>query len=77
MSATERPSASWFVVDAPVGEVARDAFGHDDIADNLHRMVTEPTDHRRMIGLLGQFGVGKSTIIELLRTKLHGDKIWT
>lgn len=74
MSAKVRPNGNWFVVDAPVGEVARDAFGHDDIADNLHRMVTEPTSHRRMIGLLGQFGVGKSTIIELLRAKLVGDK---
>ncbi|MFC9935835.1 P-loop NTPase fold protein [Glutamicibacter sp. NPDC127525] len=74
MSAQVRPSGNWFVVDAPVGEVSQDAFGHDDIADNLHRMVTEPTNHRRMIGLLGQFGVGKSTIIELLRSKLQGDR---
>lgn len=74
MSSVERSGGNWFVVDAPVGEVARDAFGHDDIADNLHRMITEPTNHRRMIGLLGQFGVGKSTIIELLRAKLLGDQ---
>lgn len=74
MSAKKRVDGGWFVVDAPIGEVASDAFGHDDIADNLHRMVTEPTNHRRMIGLLGQFGVGKSTIIELLRGKLKGDK---
>lgn len=74
VSAKVHPEGSWFVVDAPVGDVARDAFGHDDIADNLHRMITEPTNHRRMIGLLGQFGVGKSTIIELLREKLKGDK---
>ncbi|QCY48285.1 Hypothetical protein GcLGCM259_2578 [Glutamicibacter creatinolyticus] len=74
MSAKVRPSGNWFVVDAPVGEVSQDAFGHDDIADNLHRMVSEPTNHRRMIGLLGQFGVGKSTIIELLRAKLLGDR---
>lgn len=74
VSAKKRPEGSWFVIDAPIGDVASDAFGHDDIADNLHRMVTEPTNHRRMIGLLGQFGVGKSTIIELLRGKLKGDK---
>jgi len=74
MSAKLRLGGNWFVVDAPVGEASKDAFGHDDIADNLHRMVTEPTNHRRMIGLLGQFGVGKSTIIELLRAKLQGDR---
>ncbi|MDR2320018.1 MAG: KAP family NTPase [Microbacterium sp.] len=72
MSAKTREDRSWFVVDAPVDDVALDAFGHDDIADNLHRMVVEPTSHRRMIGLFGQFGVGKSTVIELLRAKLRG-----
>lgn len=60
----------WFVTDAPIKDSSHDSFGHDDIADNLYRMITEPSEHRRMIGLFGQFGVGKSTIIELLRQKL-------
>lgn len=64
----------WFVVDAPIKTADQDAFGHEDVADNLHRMVTEPTPHRRMVGLFGQFGVGKSTVIELLRAKLNGNK---
>ncbi|KQR26151.1 P-loop NTPase fold protein [Microbacterium sp. Leaf151] len=71
MAALSR-SQNWFVVDAPISEADQDAFGHDDVAENLHRMVTEATTHRRMIGLLGQFGVGKSTVIELLRGKLSG-----
>lgn len=71
----DKPKAGgWFVVDAPIRDADEDAFGHDDVADNLHRMVTEPTTHRRMVGLFGQFGVGKSTVIELLRAKLVGHK---
>lgn len=65
---------NWFVVDAPITDVALDAFGHDDVADNLYRMVTEPTSSRRMIGLFGEFGVGKSTVIELLKDKLSGSR---
>lgn len=74
MGTKNHPENRWFVSDAPVSDVSKDAFGHDDIADNLYRMVTEPTEHRRMIGLLGGFGVGKSTILELLGKKLHGHK---
>ncbi len=37
-------------------------------------MVTEPSVHRRMIGLFGEFGVGKSTIIQLLQAKLVGHR---
>ena len=37
-------------------------------------MVTEPSNHRRMIGLFGEFGVGKSSIIQLLQAKLRGYK---
>ncbi|WP_307383786.1 MULTISPECIES: P-loop NTPase fold protein [Microbacterium] len=73
MAATAR-EGGWFVVDAPIKTADQDAFGHEDVADNLHRMVTEPTPHRRMVGLFGQFGVGKSTVIELLRAKLNGNK---
>jgi hypothetical protein len=74
MNAAASTPNNWFVIDAPIGEVDKDAFGHNDIADNLYRMVTEPSAHRRMIGLFGEFGVGKSTIIELLQAKLAGHK---
>ncbi|CNK95898.1 Uncharacterised protein [Mycobacterium tuberculosis] len=42
MNAEASTAQNWFVIDAPVSDVEKDAFGHDDIADNLHRMVTEP-----------------------------------
>lgn len=74
MNAEASTAQNWFVIDAPVSDVEKDAFGHDDIADNLHRMVTEPSSHRRMIGLFGEFGVGKSSIIQLLQAKLKGHK---
>ncbi|WP_461109508.1 P-loop NTPase fold protein [Tessaracoccus terricola] len=74
MNAAARTPDNWFVIDAPISDVDKDAFGHNDIADNLHRMVTEPSNHRRMIGLFGEFGVGKSTIIQLLQAKLVGHK---
>lgn len=74
MAAEASTTDNWFVIDAPVSDAEKDAFGHTDIADNLHRMVTEPSANRRMIGLFGEFGVGKSTIIELLQAKLVGHK---
>ncbi|MEV4775977.1 KAP family NTPase [Microbacterium sp. LTA6] len=74
MNAEASTPDNWFVIDAPISDVEKDAFGHNDIADNLYRMVTEPSVHRRMIGLFGEFGVGKSTIIQLLQAKLVGHK---
>jgi hypothetical protein len=60
----------WFIDDAPIGGSEADAFGHADVASNLKAMIQGSGRHRLMIGLLGGFGVGKSTVIELLKTSL-------
>ncbi|WP_433584239.1 P-loop NTPase fold protein [Microbacterium hydrocarbonoxydans] len=67
-------SRSWFIADTPVSEAERDAFGHPDVANNLLTMLKEPHEGRRMIGLLGSFGVGKSSVVELLGKLLAGDR---
>lgn len=62
----------WFITDAPVSLSKNDAFGHADVANNLKAMIEGAGEHRLMIGLLGGFGVGKSTVIELLKKNLEG-----
>ena len=64
----------WFIVDAPIADHEQDAFGHHDVAQNLKMMLQSRTHGRLMIGLLGPFGVGKSTVIELLKTDLKHDR---
>jgi hypothetical protein len=62
----------WFITDAPISLSENDAFGHADVANNLKAMIEGAGEHRLMIGLLGGFGVGKSTVIELLKKNLEG-----
>ncbi|AYJ50541.1 P-loop NTPase fold protein [Rhodococcus sp. P1Y] len=64
----------WFIVDAPISDAERDAFGHTDVASNLKMMLRSRTHGRLLIGLLGPFGVGKSTVIELLKSDLRHDR---
>ncbi len=33
MNAAASTPDNWFVIDAPIGDVDKDAFGHNDIAD--------------------------------------------
>jgi len=76
MTQKNKPSTqrTWFVADAPLSDADRDAFGHPDVANNLLTMLREPQRGRRMIGLLGSFGVGKSSVVELLGNLLAGDR---
>lgn len=69
--------ARWFIVDAPIKDARRDAFGHHDVAQNLKLMLRSRTHGRLLIGLLGPFGVGKSTVIELLKSDLRHDRTHT
>lgn len=64
------PADRWFVADRPVTDLAQDAFSHADVADNLRLIIEQASpDERLMIGLLGPFGVGKSTVVRLLGRK--------
>ena len=61
----------WFLPDKPVKDDAHDEFSHGDVARNLQEMVKEESAPP-IIGLLGPFGVGKSSVVELLSTQLKG-----
>jgi len=65
-------SGSWFLDDEPITSVDLDEFGHHDVANNLQTLVKRTSSARAFIGLFGPFGVGKSTVIELLRADLDG-----
>lgn len=67
----------WFLPDRPVTTSTSDVFSHADVADNLYMMISgAEADDRQMIGLLGPFGVGKSTVIQLLAEQMNtGDQI--
>ncbi|WP_434157278.1 P-loop NTPase fold protein [Clavibacter michiganensis] len=66
-------SRAWFFPDLPVGSEDADAFGHRDLANNLESAIRH-NKGRVMIGLLGGFGVGKSSIIQLLQARLRGHR---
>jgi len=76
MSPAKEPTEKgvWYLADVPIGQGEQDAFGHADVANNLLTMLREPRRGRLMVGLFGSFGVGKSSVIELLRSSLAGDK---
>lgn len=74
MTPKEDGSQAWFIADTPLSDPDRDSFGHPDVANNLLAMLRERRRGRQMIGLLGPFGVGKSSVIELLGQTLAGDE---
>ncbi|GAA2779044.1 P-loop NTPase fold protein [Crossiella cryophila] len=68
---TVQQEETWFLPDEPVAAPTEDAFSHTHIADNL-RTIIRTVPGRLTIGLTGRFGVGKSTVIELLAHSLSG-----
>ncbi|WP_314100693.1 P-loop NTPase fold protein [uncultured Frigoribacterium sp.] len=69
-----RESTPWFFSDVPVSTESHDSFGHRDLANNLETAIRSNRG-RVMIGLLGGFGVGKSSVIELLEERLAGQRV--
>lgn len=62
-----------FISDRAIDSAEFDEFGHDDYASLLEKLILEqPTPFN--IGIYGKWGVGKSTIINLLRERL-GNKV--
>jgi len=62
------------LLDKPLDSVEKDQFGHEHYADILYDLITNK--NLRMpynIGLLGKWGVGKSSIKEICRKKLDND----
>lgn len=66
--------ARYFLPDVPVDSEEADSFGHGDLANNLETAIRF-NQGRVMIGLLGGFGVGKSSVIRLLEKRLSGDRV--
>jgi predicted KAP-like P-loop ATPase len=61
-----------FITDHALQDSENDEFGHNDYAILLEKLVKEqPTPFN--IGIFGKWGVGKSTIVNLLKEKLKND----
>lgn len=72
MSRDSQKAPRWFITDRPINSADQDRFSHDDVADNLRTMINGASpDDRLMIGLLGPFGMGKSTVVQLLSQKMN------
>lgn len=72
MRAASQEAPRWFLTDRPINAASQDQFSHADVADNLYTMINgAQRDERLMIGLLGPFGVGKSTVVQLLSEKMN------
>lgn len=61
-----------FLTDQALQNSENDEFGHGDYAELLEKIVyDQPTPFN--IGIFGKWGVGKSTIVNLLKERLKGD----
>lgn len=59
----------YFLKDTALADKKNDAFHHDDYVKNLKKLIEEH-DPPFNIALIGKWGVGKSSIINLLRKEL-------
>jgi len=73
LSDAQSDGTRWFFPDVPVATEEADSFGHGDLANNLETAIRF-NEGRVMIGLLGGFGVGKSSVIRLLERRLSGNR---
>lgn len=64
-------SEKYFIKDIALKEKSKDAFHHLDFVKNLKMIIEEHTPPFN-IALLGKWGVGKSSIVNLLKTELEG-----
>jgi hypothetical protein len=65
----QQAGGTWFIPDRPIDSPADDEFSHDTIADLLTQGVRDSVAPAT-IGLLGQFGAGKSSVANLAIVKL-------
>ena len=61
----------WFIADHAISDETEDQFAHNDVATQLADIV-QSIEAPAAIGLLGGFGTGKSSIINLLQNQLKG-----
>lgn len=68
-----KKSKKYFVKDEAIKNIENDFFRHCDIADNIVNIIeTQETPYN--IALIGKWGLGKSSIIELVKKKLNNPK---
>lgn len=65
-----------FLSDNPLNTNKNDAFGHEDIVDVLVTII-QSCESPCNIGLYGQWGTGKTSILNLVKNKLNADNMKT
>ncbi|MFG3365619.1 P-loop NTPase fold protein [Streptomyces sp. NPDC090032] len=69
------PQLPWTIEDIAIGHSREDLFDHHSVARQLARTITA-AGQSLAIGLLGPFGSGKSSVVQLLKTELAVNKKW-
>lgn len=61
-------------VDEPIGNIDSDEFGHKNYVDVIKNIIDNCQNKQLNIGLFGKWGVGKTTIINLLKNRIDNSK---
>lgn len=61
-------------VDEPIGNIDSDEFGHRHYVDVIKNIIDNCQNEQLNIGLFGKWGVGKTTIINLLKNRIDNSK---
>ncbi len=63
----------YFIKDTAIDSIDKDVFNHKDIAENIVNIIeTEETPFN--IAIIGKWGIGKSSVIEIVKGKLKDPK---
>ena len=62
---------TYFLKDTALENKGEDSFHHHDYVENIKQIIMEHNPPFN-IALIGKWGVGKSSIINLLKKELHG-----
>lgn len=76
MSREELTKKVHMFYDEPIEEISRDRFAYNTYVEALLKLIKNSMDNKRSfnIGLFGKWGVGKTSIINLLREQISKDK---
>ena len=69
----EKAMKNYFIKDEALKSVDQDSFGHVDIANNIKNMI-EYTDAPFNVAIIGKWGMGKSSLINMLKKVLEQDQ---
>ena len=64
---------NYFIKDEALKSVDQDSFGHVDIANNIKNMI-EYTEAPFNVAIIGKWGMGKSSLINMLKKVLERDR---